>query len=398
MYFNSLEFAIFLAISLSLYWALIPLKWRRQYLVLCGLVFVSFHALDTLLLFVALSIVVYMAGQLLSHPELSTKSTFATSLASLTGVLVLYKYSGMLTVSLNNILELISLPEYQLSIPAIALPLGISFIVFECLHYLIECYHKKIPKHSFLDFFVFIFFFPSLVSGPIKRFNDFFRQTKENKKFDSQLVRVGVGLIITGLFKKIVIADTMNFWTDRFQDPGAYTSGMLWAAALAYSIKIYFDFSGYTDIARGVGKLFGFVLPLNFNYPYLRSNIASFWRHWHMSLSSWIKDYLYVPLGGSRKHPARVILNLLIVMAICGLWHGAGWNFALWGLYHGVGLAIYFAYRQWRGANYAKAPTPWYRYGLGTLSTFAFVTVGWVMFAVPGATEMVETYKIMFAI
>lgn len=398
MYFNSLEFAIFLAISLSLYWALVPLKWRRHYLVLCGLVFVSFHAFNTLLLFLGLAIVVYMAGQLLSHPDLSTKSTFTTGLVGLIGLLVLYKYSGLFTTSLNNALTWINLPDYQLSVPRIALPLGISFITFECIHYLIECYRKKIPKHSFLDFFIFIFFFPSIVSGPIKRFNEFFKQTKENKKFDPKLVYAGVSLIIGGLFKKIVIADTMNFWTDRFQDPSSYTSGMLWAAALAYSIKIYFDFSGYTDMARGVAKLFGFVMPLNFNYPYFRSNIASFWRHWHMSLSSWIKDYLYIPLGGSRRKMGRVILNLLIVMGICGLWHGAGWNFALWGVYHGIGLAIYFAYRQWRGEEYKKNPTPWYRYGLGMVSTFAFVTVGWVAFASPDTIRMFEAYGTMFMI
>ena len=368
-------------------------------MVICGLIFVSFHALDTMLLFVALSIVVYMLGQLLLHPHHAKKSIFILGMVSLAGVLVLYKYSGMLMTSLNNVIGAVNLPEYTLEIPRIALPLGISFVIFECIHYAVECYHKKIPDHTFLDFFVFIFFFPSLVSGPIKRFNDFFKQTKENKKFDSSLVSVGIGLIVTGLFKKVVIADTMNFWTDRFSDPASYSPGSLWAAALAYSIKIYFDFSGYTDIARGVGKLFGFVLPLNFNYPYFRSNIASFWRHWHMSLSSWIRDYIYIPLGGSRKRPLRVVANLLLVMAICGLWHGAGWNFALWGLYHGIGLAVYFAYKKIRSSSAKKTnAVPWYRYGLGTLATFAFVTFGWVMFAVPGTNEMILTYRIMLSI
>jgi D-alanyl-lipoteichoic acid acyltransferase DltB (MBOAT superfamily) len=256
----------------------------------------------------------------------------------------------------------------------IVLPVGISFFTFEGIAYAADVHRRQLPAvQGKADFALFVSFFPHLVAGPIIRPTDFFPQLARRAEVASRDARWGLREILKGLFKKVALANLFAPIADAGFDGGLYAGGAVpaWAGVLAFSMQIYFDFSGYTDIARGCARLLGFSFPPNFERPYLAADITDFWRRWHISLSSWLRDYLYVPLGGNRLGLPRTWLNLLIVMGLGGLWHGASWNFALWGLYHG-GLLI--AHRAWREAGLSLPAV------LAVPCTFLLVTLGWVPF------------------
>ncbi len=268
------------------------------------------------------------------------------------------------------------------------LPLGISFFTFEFIHYAVDRWKNKTEPGRFSEYLAFILFFPTMVAGPIKRYQDFLPNLRNPSTEWAVDWRLGITRILVGLAKKFAVADLLTAFTDHLNH-GDIAQAERWILPvwlLAYGIKIYADFSAYSDIAIGSARLFGLKVPENFDWPYLQTNIARFWTHWHMSLSKWLMDYVYIPLGGSRVSPPRIYGNLLVTMLVSGIWHGAGLNFVVWGLWHGVLLAVHRAWTKRPGANDTK-PTALGQ-GLGWAATFVSVNLGWAFFVMDLPTAM----------
>lgn len=295
--------------------------------------------------------------------------------------LTYYKYRVFLVGSLLGAVPAWAGPLGFLAAPG-PLPLAISFFTFEFVHYLVEIWHGRPSIQSPARFALFCIYFPSIVSGPIKRYEKFNAQVEVGIPHPLENGRVleGLSRVLTGFFKKLVVADNVTAFIGLMEKQAHWGPPQVLLLLLMLSVRILFDFSGYSDIAIGLSRMIGLDLPENFNYPYLALNPSDFWRRWHMSLSTWIRDYLYIPLGGSRQGLARKGFNGLLAMAICGLWHGAAWNFAVWGLYHGAGLALHSMYRG--RSKPAPTPGPLSR-GLAWAGCMAFVAYGWLIFFYP---------------
>jgi alginate O-acetyltransferase complex protein AlgI len=289
------------------------------------------------------------------------------------GILAYFKYIALI---LDTTRELTHWLGWEAPIPLVKafLPLGISFYTFEAISYVVDVYRGRTqPVRNPLNYALYILFFPHLVAGPIVRPYEFLPQIDRPKRFDWPRFQAGAQLFLLGLFKKSVIADNVALAVDPvFAEPGTFGSGALWLAVLGYAVQIYCDFSGYTDMALGLAQTLGFKLPNNFNAPYLATSPSDFWKRWHISLSRWLRDYLYIPLGGNRKGPVRTMVNLFITMLLGGLWHGANWTFVAWGAYHGLLLAIQRLLPK-------SLEHPAFR-PVGMLVTFLAVCVGWVLF------------------
>ena len=386
MLFNTWIYAFFLALTCLLYWSA-PGRLARQWLLIAaGMVFYAHYYPPHLWVIVGFTALVFGVTVVADgKPRRLGASCSAGAIAVCLGLLAFFKYQGLLRDSLTTL----GWPGAEAWTGAdVRVPLAISFFTFEYVHYLIELRRGTIARAPFADFFLFIMFFPTLICGPIKRFNDFQPQIGR-AGFDAAEVSAGLGRIIQGLAKKIIVADTAARWiAPIWADPAAQGWGMLWLGTYGYAVQIYFDFAGYSDIAIGSAQLLGYHVPENFDAPYLKSNIAAFWRSWHMSLTSWITDYVYIPLGGNRRGRWRSYLNRLVAMTLCGLWHGAAWHFALWGLYHGLGLVTYRFYQDTRRRlepTWMPSRSPLAR-GLATIATFHFVCIGWVLFVADFAT------------
>ena len=383
MIFNTWEFAAFAVATYVLYWFAVPARWRPYLLMVAGVVFYAASIPVYLLLVLALAAVSYLDGiALLAVPlEQTTRRRWilAAGILASVGVLVFFKYSKLFASTFDGVCR----GGCVHFLPDIVVPLAISFFTFEFVHVLVDIYLGKVRALPLRDFALFTLFFPTMVAGPIKRYQNFAPQIDAVRTFESLAFAAGTYRIVMGLAKKVVIADSMTPFVAPLLAPGAlYGPGDYWAGVLAYTVKIYFDFSGYSDIAIGVASLLGYDILENFDRPYRARNISQFWRRWHMSLSSWIRDYLFIPLGGSRR-PGLTLVNLGIVMAISGLWHGAAWHFVVWGLWHGFGMAVH---RVWGQVVVPRAPAlahgPFWR-GASVATTFAFVALGWVFFASP---------------
>jgi alginate O-acetyltransferase complex protein AlgI len=390
MIFGEWVYAAFLAVA-ALAFRFLPGRLRPWWLTVCGLAFYAYYSPAFVWLLIAESIVVYALVRRVRRETWA----FAGALALSIGVLAVYKYGGLLGRTAQEAAAAVGagrLPTF----PQLVLPLAISFFTFEFVHYVIEARKGTLPDHGPIDFFAFMLFFPTMVAGPIKRFGDFQPQVREARA-SAQDVADGAVRIAIGLAKKVVIADTMGPLTTPLLTSAAVGSASraeILVALLAYAFKIYMDFSGYSDIAIGSARLFGIHVPENFAWPYLRTNIAAFWRTWHMSLTSWITDYVYKPLGGNRRGLALTIANTLVAFAVSGIWHGAQWHFLAWGLYHGALLALY---RLWRAlvVDRVRARVPALTTGTasralrvvgviaGVPVTFAAVTLGWGLFVMP---------------
>jgi alginate O-acetyltransferase complex protein AlgI len=298
------------------------------------------------------------------------------------GVLGFFKYFNF---GIDNVRVLAAelgmvLPESTLRI---ALPVGISFFTFESMSYVIDVYRGKIKPHqSYLEYLGFVAFFPHLVAGPIIRPRDLLPQLAGPARVDPDEMSDGLYLIATGLLKKVAIGDTLAInIVDRVFDTPLQFSGLEnYMAVIAYALQIYCDFSGYTDIAIGSAQLLGIRFPINFNAPYQATNIADFWHRWHISLSSWLRDYLYISLGGNRRGPVWTYINLMLTMLLGGLWHGANWTFVVWGGIHGAALGVTRAIERWRGKRPALADRGWLLRALSVIMTFHLVCVGWIFF------------------
>lgn len=290
-------------------------------------------------------------------------------------LLVLFKYLPFLTDAWDDLALILPLRPLG-RIERVTIPLGLSFFTFEFIHFAVESYRGSIKRPKLILYSAFIFFFPTMVAGPIKRFHEFARQMA-HARFTERRFAQGVTRILMGLCKKHVLADTFGLWSDRLNTDVVLTAppGILAAWVLAYGMKIYFDFSGYSDIALGSANLMGMKFSENFNWPYLTRNIAEFWRHWHVSLGRWIFDYVYLPLGGSRGGAARGAATLVLAFGVSGLWHGAAYNFLLWGIWHGF-LSVLL--RMWTAVSkrwQVEMPRV-----VAMLSTFAAVNAGWALF------------------
>lgn len=397
MIFNTWVYGVFLAGFFILYW-LVPRRGRTAALLVGGLVFYTYYLPAHTLLIAALILATYGLGAVMDWLKtrrvdaplkgfLNVKTVLALSLVLCLGVLAYFKYLKLLAATFDGLILLLRFgAPYQL--PDIVIPLGLSFFIFEFVHYLAEVYKGSVPRGSLLEYASFGLFFPTLVAGPIKRFQPFLEQLRNPAGFRLEFVSEGLYRILLGLGKKMIVADSMTYFTGPLVNPLSAAGADCWVAMYAFAIKIYFDFSGYSDIAIGSAKLLGFKVPENFDRPYFQQNISVFWNKWHMSLSSWIRDYLYIPLGGNRGTFLFTLRNLIVAMALCGLWHGAAWNFVVWGLYHGLGMSLFRVYRK-KGAplikNIERLPAPLIRV-VSILITFHFVCFGWVFFATDPGT------------
>lgn len=336
MVFSSLTFlCIFLPVVLALYYLLPTLRIRNVLLIAVSLLFYAYGEPAYVLLMIASIIINYIFGRLLGTENKKKRQwILAIAVVINIGLLVVFKYLDMMVQTVNQ------LCGSEIPLVGLALPIGISFFTFQALSYVIDVYRREVePQKNLWNVMLYISFFPQLIAGPIVKYHDIQEQI-DNRNTDVKEIAEGLRRFIIGLSKKVLISNTMAVTADALFAAGAGELNILsaWIAAIAYMPQIYFDFSGYSDMAIGLGHMFGFHFLENFRYPYISSNIQEFWRRWHISLSTWFKEYLYIPLGGNRKGKARTCLNKMIVFFSTGLWHGANWTFVLWGLWHGVFL------------------------------------------------------------
>ncbi len=343
MLFNSIIFLIFFSLVIPTYYFL-SIKNRKYFLLLVSYFFYGYWDYRFCSLLLISTVIDYFTGKYiyLHDKTIVRKRLLYISLFSNLGLLGFFKYFNFFIDSFNSSIAFLG---YQLDFLHIniILPVGISFYTFQTLTYTIDIYRKELtPTKSFVDFALYVSFFPQLVAGPIERAKALLPQIERMPNPTKQQFREGIVLITVGMFKKVMIGDTTGRIVDQiFAQPEYYSSAQVFMGLILFSIQIYADFSGYSSIARGTAKMLGIELMENFNQPYLSANITEFWRRWHISLSTWLKDYLYITLGGNRKGNLRTYVNLMITMLLGGLWHGASWTFVVWGGLHGVYLSIH---------------------------------------------------------
>lgn len=384
MVFSSLEFiCVFLVAVFLLYSVLPSLKVRNALLIVASLGFYAYGEPVYVLLMVFSSLVNYLCALWVArYAEQKNRFALVVAIVINLGILVLFKYSGMLVSTCNAIFGL------ALPVPEIALPIGISFFTFQALSYVIDVYRGVVDvQRNYFYVLLYISFFPQLIAGPIVKYRDIQEMITERQQTIENIAN-GFRRFVCGLAKKVIIANTMGQVADlMFSTPTGELSFLAaWIGAIAYLFQIYYDFSGYSDMALGLGLMFGFRFKENFNYPYSAKNVQDFWRRWHISLSTWFKEYLYIPLGGNRKGKHRAVANRLTVFVLCGLWHGASWTFVVWGLWHGMFLLIE-EYVPW----IKKLPAVF-----GRIYTLLVVTVGFVMFRADTLTYGLEFLGRMF--
>ncbi len=377
MLFPTLQFLVFFLVVFTVYWILPRHRWRLFWLVASSCFFyMSWNPWLILLIFASTSVDYGLALriQALASPRVR-KGLLTCSIVVNLSILAFFKYT---IFALHTGQALLNWFGVALDPPLvkIILPLGISFYTFEAISYVVDVYNRKIKAIARpLDYALYILFFPHLVAGPIVRSGDFLPQLRRIKHFSWPRLYLGVQLILLGLIKKAVVADHLAIVVDPvFVHPADYGSRALWLATLGYAVQIYCDFSGYFDMAIGLAHTLGFKLPMNFKLPYFAANIADFWRRWHISLSTWLRDYLYVPLGGNRHGRWATYRNLMLTMTLGGLWHGASWTFVFWGFYHGLLLALQ------RACGLRRRFVGTWTRPLNSAATFLAVCVGWVFF------------------
>lgn len=337
MVFSSLVFiSVFLPVVFILYTVIPGRKLKNVLLIIASLLFYAYGEPVYVLVMICSVIFNYIFGLFSTDKNKYNKIVLIISIIFNLGALAVFKYLGFFVSSLNDIIG------FSIPIPNIELPIGISFFTFQALSYVIDVYRGEVsPQKNLGKVMLYISFFPQLIAGPIIKYHDIEKQI-DNRQQTIDLVVNGFRRFIVGLSKKVLIANTMATVVDSIYSTNQSEVNILtaWVGAIGYTMQIYFDFSGYSDMAIGLGKMFGFEFKENFNYPYISTSVKEFWRRWHISLSTWFKEYLYIPLGGNRKGKGRTCLNKIIVFFCTGLWHGANWTFVIWGLYHGIFLLI----------------------------------------------------------
>ncbi len=374
MVFSSITFLFFFLPTVLLLYLAAGKGSRNLLLLTASLFFYSWGEGVYVLLMAASIIINYCGGLLVAGDRpITTRRIFLILCIALNLLLLGYfKYANFLTENLNLLFSFWNLPSIDLT--PVRLPIGISFFTFQALSYIIDVYRKKVfPQRSIINLGLYISLFPQLIAGPIVRYNQIADEIK-NRSVTMNGLAEGIQRFLFGLGKKILLANPLAAIADKIfiMPENELTMGLAWLGALSYTLQIYFDFSGYSDMAIGIGRMFGFHFPENFNYPYISKSIREFWQRWHISLSSWFRDYLYIPLGGSRRGPVRTYLNLLVVFVLCGFWHGASWTFIVWGLYHGFFLIL--------GRTRLAVITTRLWSPVRISLTFIIVLFGWVLF------------------
>ena len=387
MLFNTWNFVIFFAVFAAGFYLLRSRRNGRLIWLLAGsYFFYGFLDVRFLLPLIVTTIVDFIAGKGIArgkHPKVFLTMSLLVNL----GILCTFKYLNFFTENLQAILDSCGC-EFELPESDLLLPVGISFYTFQSLSYTLGVYWKKCaPEHNLLRYAAFTAMFPQILAGPIERAKNLLPQLKHKPVIRPLDIQDGLSLFISGLFKKAVMADMISIYVNTvYGDIGQYSSISVFLAAFFYSWQIYFDFSGYSDMARGVARMLGFRLMLNFDNPYTAVDVREFWRKWHISLSSWFKDHVYIPLGGGRCAKFRVWWNIMVTMVVSGFWHGAAWNFIIWGALNGLGSII--SPRSDRSSWYGRIPKI-----IRQLMTFLFITVTWVFFKLETVGDALSVLK-----
>jgi alginate O-acetyltransferase complex protein AlgI len=402
-FFNTQAFLLFFLVVATVYW-LMPRRWktlRVWWLVLASFHFYAAWSAELAFLVLGTTVADYCFARLMNDVRLRRLRLMLllTSVGMNLGILSYFKYCDFFLQSINSALTKAGYDPAFATL-TVLIPFGISFYTFEAISYAVDVYRGKVkPERSLPHFLLFILFFPHLVAGPIVRAGDFLRQAHRPKRWNWLRVQVGVQLFLLGVFKKMAIADRMA----QFCDPvlaasNDFNTSAVWLAVLAYAVRIYADFSGYSDMALGLAHLLGYRLTTNFDLPYLSANVSEFWRRWHISLSSWLRDYLYIPLGGSRGRALATQRNLMLTMLLGGLWHGAAWSYVVWGGLHGLFLIVHRQFRAWcePRPRFAAALETGPGTALRILFTFFCVSMAWVFFR-PDVQGALDVLSRMFA-
>ena len=386
MVFSSIMFLFcFLPIGLGLYY-LAPRSLKNTVLFIISLIFYSWGEVRYFPIMLSVIVVNYIAAIIMEKRPDNKKWRLFWLMLSVVfnfGMLGFFKYAGFIAENLNLI------PGVSVPVINMTLPLGISFYTFQTMSYTIDVYRKDVPlERNFIDFGAFVVLFPQLIAGPIVRYSDI-RVEMHERTITLSHVEEGVRLFILGVASKVLVANNIGaLWTDVEEIGfGSISTGLAWLAIAAYTLQIYFDFSGYSLMAIGLGKMLGFEFPKNFDFPYESKSVTEFWSRWHMTLGSWFREYVYIPLGGNRKGRHRQILNLFVVWALTGLWHGASWNFVLWGLYYFVLLVIEKNFL----LGYLKKSRV-----ISHIYLMFIVIIGWALFAVTDFSQLGMLFSRLF--
>ena len=398
MVFNSLTFAVFFVVFFVAYWGL-PARRRTVLLLVGSYIFYGWWDWRFLSLIAVSTLVDYSIGLAIAandHDERVRRRLLLTSLVVNLGILGLFKYANFFVDSFRDVMGAFGYDASDDAVIDVLLPVGISFYTFQTLSYTFDVYRRRIePRRNLLIFATYVAYFPQLVAGPIERAQNLLPRIENiDRPFPkSRQIESGLGLIVLGLLRKVVLADGAGRVANAvFDDPGGFSWIMVIIGILAFSVQIYGDFAGYTDIARGVSRLLGIELVVNFRQPYLSRNITEFWRRWHISLSDWLRDYLYISLGGNRKGVTRTYLNLMTTMLLGGLWHGASWNFVIWGGLHGLYLVIHKVTRGGRVNPNDPTVTDIPAVAL----TFVVATLTWVPFRAATLSDTIDVFRSLF--
>ncbi len=406
MMFNSIEFLIFLPVTFVVYWLLgRRMRWQNLFVVVASYLFYGWWDWRFLLLIAFTTLCSYASGIAISHPTTQQRKRGLTPKFFLWANIILnllilctFKYYDFFAQSFADAFLGGKADHLLLHL---VLPVGISFYTFQALSYSIDVYRGTIkPTHDPVAFFAYVSFFPQLVAGPIERATSLLPQFEQSRQFDYHQCVDGLRQMLWGFFKKMVVADSCALYVDQiFAHPDWFNSSTLLLAAVLFSIQIYGDFSGYSDIAIGCAKLFGIQLRRNFNVPYFSRDIAEFWRRWHISLTTWFRDYIYIPLGGSRVSKGRIVLNTFVIFLVSGLWHGANWTFVAWGAYHALlflPLILLGKNRRYTDTVAVGRALPSLRELGQMLLTFLLAVMGWVLFRADSIEQAFHYYGLMF--
>ena len=387
MVFSSLTFLyFFLPIILALYFA-VPKKAKNIVLFISGFIFYAWGEPFYIIIMIISTLIDYTAGRLMDKFDDREKMRTVFLLVSVImnlSLLAVFKYSSFFITNINLLFRT------SFTDPQLPLPIGISFYTFQSMSYTIDLYMRNIKvQKNIINFTSYVTLFPQLVAGPIVRYEDVANEI-DHRTITTSKIAEGIGIFVKGLGKKVILANNIGLVWAQVKAMGYdnISVATAWIGILAFTFQIYYDFSGYSDMAIGLGKMFGFNFPQNFNYPYVSKSISEFWRRWHITLGTWFRSYVYIPLGGNRKGLSRTIINLLIVWTLTGFWHGASWNFVFWGLYFGILIIIE---RLGWGKVLAKLPAI-----VSRLYTFILVVIGWVFFDIDGMKPAFNYLKAMF--
>lgn len=402
MLFNSLEFLLFFPITVILYF-LLPHKFRRYFLLFASVFFYMSFIPKYILILGFTTVVDYTAARLISKfsdRKALKKTVFIIGVLLNVGLLITFKYLGLLGDTINFFGHMVSMKTVVL--PELILPIGISFHTFQSMGYLIDVYKGSVPaERNFFDFALFLMFFPQLVAGPIERTANLMGQLKERHTLRAENVSAGGRIMLWGMFKKVVVADSLAIVADRvFNNVGKFSGFGLVIGVLCFTFQIYCDFSGYSDIAIGCAKVMGINLMKNFDAPYFSASVPEFWRRWHISLSTWFKDYVYIPLGGNRVSKPRWVLNQLITFTVSGIWHGASYTYVVWGFLNGIYIVVsrFVKPIKEKTARLLHAENkPIVTKPFSVLVTFTLISFSWIFFRANSFSDAFYIIKNIFS-